>query len=54
VLRDAQAKEHHFAAVDIDSVTPQRQSLMPEQLLRDLTAQQAVDLLDFLASLKGS
>jgi putative heme-binding domain-containing protein len=54
VLRDAQAKEHRFAAGDIDTVTPQRQSLMPEQLLRDLTAQQAVDLLDFLASLKGS
>jgi putative heme-binding domain-containing protein len=53
VLRDAQAKEHRFAAADIDSVTPQKQSLMPEQLLRDLTAQQAVDLLDYLASLKG-
>ena len=53
VLRDAQAKEHRFAGGDVDTVTPQRQSLMPEQLLRDLTAQQAVDLLDFLAGLKG-
>jgi putative heme-binding domain-containing protein len=53
VLRDAQAKEHRFAAKELDTVTPQKQSLMPDQLLRDLTAQQAVDLLDFLASLKG-
>jgi putative heme-binding domain-containing protein len=53
VLRDAQAKEHRFAAPDIDAVAPQKQSLMPEQLLRDLTAQQAVDLVDYLASLKG-
>ncbi len=53
VMRDAQAKDYRFAAGDVESVTPQRQSLMPEQLLRDLTAQQAVDLVDFLASLKG-
>jgi putative heme-binding domain-containing protein len=53
VLRDAQAKEHRLAPAEVDSVTPQRQSLMPEQLLRDLTAQQAVDLLDYLAGLKG-
>jgi putative heme-binding domain-containing protein len=53
VVRDAQAKEHRFASVDIDTVVPQRQSLMPEQLLRDLTAQQAVDLVDFLSSLKS-
>ncbi|HYV35813.1 MAG TPA: hypothetical protein VE988_08930, partial [Gemmataceae bacterium] len=53
VLRDAQAKDHRFAAADVESVTPQRQSLMPEQLLRDLTVQQAVDLVDFLAGLKG-
>jgi putative heme-binding domain-containing protein len=54
VLRDAQAKEYRLAAGEVDTVTAQKQSLMPEQLLRDLTAQQAVDLLDFLASLKGS
>jgi putative heme-binding domain-containing protein len=53
VVRDAQAKEHRFAAVEVDSVTPQRQSLMPDQLLRELTAQQAVDLVEFLAGLKG-
>jgi putative heme-binding domain-containing protein len=52
VLRDAQAKEHRVATAEVDTVTPQRQSLMPEQLLRDLTAQQAADLVDYLASLK--
>ena len=30
----------------------QQKSLMPELLLRDLTAEQAADLLEFLASLK--
>jgi len=54
VVRDALAKEYRFPAGDIDSVTAQKQSLMPDQLLRDLTAQQAVDLLDFLAGLKGT
>jgi hypothetical protein len=33
-------------------VRAQRASLMPEQLLRELTAEQAADLVDFLASLR--
>jgi hypothetical protein len=37
----------------VETITTQRQSLMPDQLLRDLTAQQAADLLEFLAGLKG-
>jgi putative heme-binding domain-containing protein len=53
VLRDAQAKEHQIPAGDIDTVTAQKQSLMPDQLMRDLTAQQAADLVDFLAGQKG-
>jgi putative heme-binding domain-containing protein len=53
VVRDAQAKEHHLIAGDVENVTAQRQSLMPEQLLRDLSAQQAADLIDYLAGLKG-
>jgi putative heme-binding domain-containing protein len=53
VLRDAQAKEHRFAAATVDTVVAQKQSIMPEQLLRDLTAQQAADLVDFLAGLIG-
>ena len=27
VMRDAQAKEHRFAAADVETVTPQKQSL---------------------------
>jgi putative heme-binding domain-containing protein len=53
VLRDAQAKEQRFPATEVDTITAQKQSLMPEQSLRDLTAQQAADLVDFLAGLKG-
>jgi hypothetical protein len=33
-------------------MAPQSKSLMPELLLRDLTAEQAADLVEFLASLK--
>ena len=33
-------------------LVPQSRSLMPELLLRDLTAQQVADLLEFLASLR--
>ena len=38
--------------VEIDQFVPQSRSLMPELLLRDLTAQQVADLLEFLASLR--
>ena len=36
----------------VERLVPQKASLMPEQLLRDLTAEQAADLVEFLASLK--
>ncbi len=36
----------------IDQISGTPTSLMPQQLLRDLTAQQAADLIDFLASLR--
>jgi hypothetical protein len=36
----------------VEKLIPQTKSLMPEQLLRDLSAEQAADLLEFLASLK--
>lgn len=52
VLKDAQNKEHRFAMTDVEGAFPQQKSLMPELLLRDMTAQQVVDLLDYLASLK--
>ncbi len=39
---------------EVARLVPQRTSLMPELLLRDLSAEQAADLLEFLASLKDS
>ncbi|MHC4875926.1 MAG: PQQ-dependent sugar dehydrogenase [Planctomycetota bacterium] len=52
VIRDAQNNEHTIPVTEIDEIFRQRNSLMPEKLLRDLTAQQAADLLSWLASLK--
>jgi putative heme-binding domain-containing protein len=52
VLRDAAGKERRIPASEVEKLMPQKTSLMPEQLLRDLTADQAADLLEFLASLK--
>ena len=51
-LRDAQDKEIHIPASEIETQMKQTRSLMPEQLLRDLTAQEAADLLAFLQTLK--
>jgi putative heme-binding domain-containing protein len=50
VLRDAQNQEVRVPAADVEQLAPGRQSLMPDGLLRDLTAQQAADLLAFLAA----
>lgn len=52
VLRDAEGKEHRVAVGQAERLTASKVSLMPEQLLRDLTAQQASDLLAYLAQLK--
>ena len=52
VLKDAQGKTIKVASAEIDRLVPQSRSLMPELLLRDLTAQQVADLLEFLASLR--
>jgi putative heme-binding domain-containing protein len=53
VLRDAQDRTTRIPATDIEQHVTRPVSLMPEGLLRELTAQQAADLLEFLASLKG-
>jgi putative heme-binding domain-containing protein len=45
-------QEIRIPAKDIELITSQKKSLMPELLLRDLTLQQAADLVDFLATLK--
>lgn len=52
VIRDTQNKQLRFKTEHVDGIFPQRKSLMPDRLLRDLTAQQAADLLAWLASLK--
>jgi len=52
VLKDAQDKTIHIPTVAIEQLVPQQQSLMPDLLLRDLTAQQVADLLAYLGSLR--
>jgi uncharacterized repeat protein (TIGR03806 family) len=52
VLKDAQARVTRVPTTDVEQIAPQSRSMMPELLLRDLTAQQAADLLEFLGSLK--
>jgi putative heme-binding domain-containing protein len=50
VLRDAQNQEVRLKADDVAHIAASRVSLMPDGQLRDLTAQQAADLLEFLAT----
>ena len=52
ILRDAQNKLITIPATEVEQLVPQKQSLMPELLLRDMTAQQVADLLVYLSSLK--
>lgn len=51
-LVDAQGTIHTLEAGELEELQPQRASLMPDQLLKDLTPQQAADLLTFLSSLR--
>ncbi|QDV14364.1 Soluble aldose sugar dehydrogenase YliI precursor [Rosistilla oblonga] len=51
-LREATGTVVVVAADDIEQLVPQRKSLMPELLVRDLTSQQVADLLSYLISLK--
>jgi putative heme-binding domain-containing protein len=51
-LKDAKNKLIRIPVGQIEQLVPQRRSVMPELLLRDLTAQQVADLLDYLGSLK--
>jgi putative heme-binding domain-containing protein len=52
VLRDAENKMVRLKHAEIEESTRQRQSLMPEGALSELTAQQAADLLSFLETCK--
>jgi uncharacterized repeat protein (TIGR03806 family) len=51
-LKDAQGNIVKFRLKEVESFDPQKKSLMPDNLLRDLTAEQAADLLAYLESLK--
>jgi putative heme-binding domain-containing protein len=53
VLRDAEGKEITLAAGDVEELRPSRMSLMPDGQLAGLTAQEAADLLEYLAGRKG-
>jgi len=52
VLRDAKNEQLQIPQAEIETVVMQKKSLMPDQLLRDLTAEQAAHLLAYLESLK--
>lgn len=52
VLRDPQNKLIEIATGDIEFMSAQQKSLMPELLFRDLTAEELADLLAFLSTLK--
>ena len=52
VLRDATNMLVHVPLTDVEQLVTQPKSLMPELLLRDLTAPQVADLLAYLSSLK--
>lgn len=52
VLKDHQNQTVTISADDVELLAPQQKSLMPELLLREMTAAEVADLLAYLASLK--
>ena len=52
ILKNAQGKLTHIALDNVEDMAPQQKSLMPDLLVRDMTAQQVADLTAFLASMK--
>jgi uncharacterized repeat protein (TIGR03806 family) len=52
VLQGAETQQVKIPAADVEELVPQAKSLMPDGMLRDLTAGQAADLIAFLSSLK--
>jgi putative heme-binding domain-containing protein len=52
VLKVVGDKEVSVPAAKVERLAPQPKSLMPELLLRDLTAEQAADLLEYLSGLR--
>ncbi len=54
VLRNEKNEEIRLPTDSIEQCKPQSNSMMPDQLVRDLTAQQLADMLAFLCTLKKS
>jgi putative heme-binding domain-containing protein len=52
VLRDAQNKQNEIPASDVEQLQPSRTSLMPDGQMAGLTALEAADLLEYLATRK--
>jgi putative heme-binding domain-containing protein len=52
VLKDAKGQVVDVAADEVAALEPQKKSIMPELVLRDVTAQDAADLLAYMTSLK--
>jgi uncharacterized repeat protein (TIGR03806 family) len=52
VLKTVGDKEVRVPSSRVATLVPQKNSLMPDQLLRDISAEQAADLLEYLASLR--
>lgn len=52
-FRSGKVEVVRIARADVEQLRTQKQSLMPDGLLRDLTAQQAADLVAFLGSLRA-
>ena len=53
VLKDAKNQTIKVPVGDVESLAAQPKSVMPEALLRELTAQEAADLLEYLGSLRA-
>jgi putative membrane-bound dehydrogenase-like protein len=54
ILKDAQSKTVRIPQDNIASITEQRTSLMPELILKDVTAQDAADLLAYMMTLQAA
>ena len=52
LLRNAKDEVVRIPLATVEEIAPQRQSIMPELLLEDMTADQVADLLEFLSGLK--
>jgi len=53
-LADNQGKKHALAKADIEEQQAQPQSTMPEGLVKQITVDEFVDLIGYLASLKAA